>query len=46
MSFEVKEYRAEPSLYLQHLWNYLDVIPKLLVLLSISLDLTSDFIVS
>lgn len=43
---ELKEFRAEPELYLKHLWNYLDVIPKLLVVLSIIIDMSCGIYVT
>jgi hypothetical protein len=36
---EGREYMLEPTLYLKHFWNYLDVLPKLGVLLSVFSDM-------
>jgi|LauGreDrversion4_2_1035121.scaffolds.fasta_scaffold129236_1 hypothetical protein len=46
MSYEIKEYRAEPELYIRHLWNYLDLIPKILVIFSVLLDMLSGIFIS
>jgi hypothetical protein len=43
MTYEIQEYRAAPEYYLTHFWNYLDILPKLLVLLSITLNLTQGY---
>lgn len=44
--YELQEFRAEPELYVRHLWNYLDLIPKLLVVLSIIIDMSTGIFVT
>lgn len=44
MTYEIQEYRAAPHFYLTHFWNYLDILPKLLVLLSIALNLSEGYV--
>lgn len=45
MTYEVREYRAEPEHYLRHFWNYLDVLPKIVVLFSMALELFGELFI-
>lgn len=44
MTYEIREFKVEPEHYLRHFWNYLDVLPKLVVLLSMSLELFGEIL--